>query len=107
MVHRQWPNTRLEGGDGVERYHWSLVSLSCYLGGSVAVARANIQQRQHRGILLILRIQLHNHLILVGWRIDGRNLARSVSGIKSVLDLLRRNALRRESQARRLVPINR
>src|SRR5262249_47227398 len=59
-----------------------------------AVARAHVQQRQGRRIVLVAGIQLEDHPILVAGRVDRRYLALTVGVVEGVLDLLRGDAQR-------------
>ena len=65
---------RKQSGDRVQRNE---------LSGSVA----DVEQRKRPRLVLELRLELHDHLILVVRRIDRRNLARAVCRIQCILDL--------------------
>ena len=52
----------------------------------------NVEFRKGVRIALVLRLYFQNHLVFVGRRVDGGYLPGAVSGEKSVLDLIRRNA---------------
>ena len=78
---RQRADGRLERGDAVERHQR-------------AARRAHVEQRQHRRVGLVARLELHHHPVLVGGGEDGRHLALTVRVVERVLDGLRRHAER-------------
>src|SRR5262249_58765174 len=71
-----------EGGDGrrepryrVERYQ-------------LARLRAHVEQRKLGGIALVRRVELQDDPVLVGRRVDRRDLSRAVGAVERDLDLL-------------------
>ena len=52
----------------------------------------NVKLSQRRRILLIFRLDLQDNLVLVGARIDRRDLLRAISAVERILDLLRCDA---------------
>ena len=53
----------------------------------LALVRADVEQRERRRVGLELGRELHDHLVLVGRRVDRRDLPRAVGGVERVLDL--------------------
>jgi hypothetical protein len=60
-----------------------------------------VEQRQRRGVGLVLRRQFEQDLVLVDRRVDGRDPARTVGVVEGVLNLVRR-----DSESRRFVTID-
>ena len=56
--------------------------------------RPHVEQLDRGGVRLELGRELHDDLVLVGRRVDRRDLARAVGGVERVLDRLRRDAER-------------
>ena len=60
----------------------------------LAAGRSDVQQAKRLGVELILGQQLHDHLIVVGGRVDVGHLPRAVGVIERALDLIGRDAQR-------------
>ena len=58
----------------------------------IARLRAHEHLAECRRIALILRLQLHDHPVLIGLRVDRRDLTRAVRVVQRLLDLCRRHA---------------
>ena len=88
MVHAQWADIARCRRDGRERHQR-------------AGLRAQVQQLESGGIALVFGQQLDNDPVLVVWRVDGRDLARTVRVVQRLFDLLDCHA-----QARCPIPID-
>ena len=65
-------------------------------GTSLPPGRLHVEHRERRRILLVLRRDLHDHLVLVVRREDLRDLPRAVRRRQRRLDLIDRQAERRD-----------
>ncbi len=88
MIDREGPHTPGEAGDGIQR-------------DKLAAGRADIKHGQSRRVELVLRLELHDHLIFVIRSQDGGDLPGSVGSVESIFHLLRGHV-----QGRSLVPVD-
>src|SRR5262249_7529490 len=81
VIHSQRTDVRHQLGDSIER-------------NKFPGARAYVESRQPRWVILILGKQFEDDVVLVARRIDGADLPVSVGGVKRVRDLIGRDAER-------------